>query len=169
MDLHRWLDAGLDAITDWQDGCGPVEQHESLQGSDEQMAAVFGEFTGRLRDNYPFFHPAYAGVSLALLHGSQPDVVVVCHQPGRIWVLGNPGFRVPSLKQTMDMNLRAGRLTNPAIRCGGVSLNTAHLSKADDHAVIAEAEKRLGLPAADPIRGGDAFDRLVDSCLGLPR
>jgi uncharacterized NAD-dependent epimerase/dehydratase family protein len=84
-------------------------------------------------------------------------------------VLGNPGFRGPSLKQTMDMNLRAGRLTNPAIRCGGVSLNTAHLSKADARAVLTEAEQRLGLPAADPIRGGAAFDRLVDSCLGLPR
>jgi uncharacterized NAD-dependent epimerase/dehydratase family protein len=115
------------------------------------------------------FHPAYAGVSLGLLHGSQPDVVVVCHQPGRTWVLGNPGFRVPSLKQTMDMNLRQGRLTNPAIRCGGVSLNTAHLSKVDARAVLTEAEQRLGLPAADPIRGGAAFDRLVDSCLGLPR
>jgi len=68
MDLHRWLDAGLDAITDWQDGFGPVEQHESLQVSDEQMAAVFGEFTGRLRDNYPFFHPAYAGQMLKPPH-----------------------------------------------------------------------------------------------------
>ena len=38
------------------------------------------------------FHPAYAGVSLALLHGSQADVIVVCHQPGRERVLGHPAL-----------------------------------------------------------------------------
>lgn len=68
MDLHRWLGAGLDAIAQWQEGFGPVEQHESLRVSDEQVAAVFGEFTGRLRDNYPFFHPAYAGQMLKPPH-----------------------------------------------------------------------------------------------------
>src|ERR1022692_3035285 len=68
MDLQRWLGAGLDAIADWQAGFGPVEQHESLRGSDEQVAAVFGEFTGRLRNNYPFFHPAYAGQMLKPPH-----------------------------------------------------------------------------------------------------
>src|SRR5450755_244063 len=68
MDLHRWLGAGLDAVAQWQEGFGPAGQHESLQVSDEQMAAVFGEFTGRLADNYPFFHPAYAGQMLKPPH-----------------------------------------------------------------------------------------------------
>jgi glutamate/tyrosine decarboxylase-like PLP-dependent enzyme len=68
MDLHRWLSAGLDAIGEWQDGFGPVEQHAALRVSDERFAEVFGEFTGRLRDNYPFFHPAYAGQMLKPPH-----------------------------------------------------------------------------------------------------
>ena len=72
------------------------------------------------------FHPAYAAVSLGLLHGSQPDVLVVCHQPGRKFVLGHDDFPLPSLAETIDLNLRLGRRTNPAIRCGGISLNTAH-------------------------------------------
>ena len=68
MDLHRWLSEGLAAIGDWEQSFGPYEPHESLQVSDERVAEVFGEFTGRLRDNYPFFHPSYAGQMLKPPH-----------------------------------------------------------------------------------------------------
>lgn len=110
-------------------------------------------------------HPSFAGVSLALLHGSQPDVIVACHQPGRERILGHEEFALPSLNETIDANLLFGRRTNPAIRCGGVCLNTAHLSQADAERLIAGEQARLGLPVADPIRGGPAFDALVDHCL----
>lgn len=111
------------------------------------------------------FHPAYAGVSLALLHGSQPDVVVICHQPGRTHVLGHPDFALPSLEDTIELTLRLGARTNPAIRCAGVSLNTGGLDVAQAQRVIDETSARLGLPVADPLRGGIAFARLVDACL----
>ncbi len=111
------------------------------------------------------FHPSYAGVSLALLHGSQPDVIVVCHQPGRKELLGHPGYPLPSLAETIEVTLRLGGRTNPAIRCGGVSLNTAGLSEADAEAALADAQAETGLPAADPVRGGARLSRLVDSCL----
>ncbi|MGH3407022.1 MAG: pyridoxal phosphate-dependent decarboxylase family protein [Streptosporangiaceae bacterium] len=68
MDLHRWLSEGLAAVGDWEHSFGPYQPHESLQVSDERVAEVFGEFTGRLRDNYPFFHPAYAGQMLKPPH-----------------------------------------------------------------------------------------------------
>lgn len=110
------------------------------------------------------FHPAYAGVSLALLHGSQPDVIVVCHQPGRERMLGTD-YLMPDLGETIDMNLRLGRRTNAAIRCAGVSLDTSRLEAGAAHRLLAEQSARLGLPAADPIRGGAAFEQLVDSCL----
>ena len=111
------------------------------------------------------FHPAYAGVSLGLLHGSQPDVIVVCHEPGRKTMLGHPRFDLPSITDTIWLNLKLGRRTNPAIRCGGVSLNTSKLTDAEAAALLDEQSTLLGLPVADPMRGGAAFDRLVDSCL----
>jgi len=110
-------------------------------------------------------HPAYAGVSLALLHGSQPDVVVVCHEHGREHVLGHPHYLLPSLEETIDLALRLGARTNPAIRCAGVSLNTGRLEEAEAQQAMGEIAARLGLPVADPVRGGAAFARLVDSCL----
>jgi uncharacterized NAD-dependent epimerase/dehydratase family protein len=113
------------------------------------------------------FHPAYAGVSLGLLHGSQPDVIVVCHQPGRTHMLGHPQFELPSIEETIDLNLKLGRRTNPTIRCAGVSLNTSHLSESAARQVIADEARRLRLPVADPIRGGEAFERLVDACLEI--
>lgn len=110
-------------------------------------------------------HPAYAGVSLALLHGSQPDVIVVCHEPGRERVLGHPGYAVPSLHDTIELALRLGARTSPGIRCAGVSLNTAKLDAHAARRLIDDESERLGLPVADPMRGGDAFARLVDACL----
>ena len=111
------------------------------------------------------FHPAYAGVSLALLHGSQPDVIVVCHEPGRKHVLGHPGYEVPGIAETIDLALRLGSRTRPNIRCAGVSLNTAKLDQDAAQRLIAWESERLGLPVADPMRGGASFDRLVESCL----
>ena len=111
------------------------------------------------------FHPAYAGVSLALLHGSQPDVIVVCHEPGRERVLGHPGYAVPGIEETIYLALRLGSRTRPNIRCAGVSLNTSKLSESAARRLIAEESTRLGRPVADPMRGGEAFDRLVDACL----
>jgi uncharacterized NAD-dependent epimerase/dehydratase family protein len=110
------------------------------------------------------FHPSYAAVSLALLHGSQPDLFVVCHQPTRAQILGTPGYGVPSIEAVIEQTIAVGRLTNPAIRCAGVSLNTAGMAEAEAAAEIAHTAERLGLPTADPIRGGDAFERLLDAC-----
>jgi uncharacterized NAD-dependent epimerase/dehydratase family protein len=111
-------------------------------------------------------HPAYAGVSLGLLHGSQPDVFVVCHDPSRRVLLGDEDFAVPSVEEIIGLTTTLGRRTNPAIRCGGVSFNTSALDEGDAVRLMAAEETRLGLPVADPIRGGPAFDRLIDRCLG---
>ncbi len=110
-------------------------------------------------------HPAYAAVSLGLLHGSQPDVFVVCHHPGRERVLGYPDYPLPGITETIDVNVQLGRRTNPAIRCAGVCLNTSQLEARAAHDLLARESGRLGLPVADPMRPGPEFERLIDSCL----
>jgi uncharacterized NAD-dependent epimerase/dehydratase family protein len=111
------------------------------------------------------FNPAYAAVSLGLLHGSQPDVFIVCHDPTRTMVLGLDGYAMPSIEDVIDLTIRLGSRTNPAIRCAGVSLNTSMLPAAETDALLRSEAGRLGLPVADPIRGGPAFEALVDACL----
>ena len=111
------------------------------------------------------FHPAYAPVSLGLLHGSQPDLFVVCHEPGRTNVLGHPGFALPSIEQVIEQTIALGRLTNSSIRCAGVSLNTGNMDIDAANREIGGVGIRLGLPTADPVRGGPAFERLLDACV----
>lgn len=111
------------------------------------------------------FHPAYATVSLGLLHGSQPDVFVVCHEVGRTGILGVSGYGLPSIPQVIEQTIAMGRLTNPAIRCAGISLNTSSLDAANAAVEIDRLSAELGYPVADPIRRGPAFDRLLDACL----
>lgn len=111
------------------------------------------------------FHPAYAGVSLGLLHGSQPDVFVVCHAPERAHVLGHPQFALPSIEEVIELTIRLGRRTQPAIRCAGVSLHTGSLTVDAANELLLAESRRLGLPVADPLRGGIAFGQLVDAVL----
>jgi glutamate/tyrosine decarboxylase-like PLP-dependent enzyme len=68
MDVRRWLIDGVDAVEKWQAGFGPFERHPSLEVSHERFASAFGELTERLRENYPFFHPSYAGQMLKPAH-----------------------------------------------------------------------------------------------------
>jgi glutamate/tyrosine decarboxylase-like PLP-dependent enzyme len=68
VDLQHWLGRAANAIQDWADAFGAYEPHPSLLVDDDRFAAVFEEFTGRLKDNYPFFHPHYAGQMLKPPH-----------------------------------------------------------------------------------------------------
>jgi uncharacterized NAD-dependent epimerase/dehydratase family protein len=111
------------------------------------------------------FHPAYAGVSLGLLHGSQPDMFIVCHDPSRTHILGYPASPLPSIEAVIAQTVALGRVTNPDIRCVGVALNTSGMDLAAAEAEIEALSQRLGLPVADPMRDGAAFERLVDACI----
>ncbi|MBF8184436.1 aminotransferase class V-fold PLP-dependent enzyme [Nonomuraea sp. K274] len=68
MDLNRWLGEATKAIEEWSEGFGPYQPHPALDLADDTFGAAFAEFTERLRDNYPFFHPRYAGQMLKPPH-----------------------------------------------------------------------------------------------------
>jgi uncharacterized NAD-dependent epimerase/dehydratase family protein len=112
------------------------------------------------------FHPSYAGVSLGLLHGTQPDVIVVCHQLDRDRMLNLEGYATPSLEETIDLHLRLARRTNAHVRCAGISLNTSSLDDGEARKKLHAYSDRLGMPVADPLRPGHEFDALVTACLG---
>lgn len=110
-------------------------------------------------------HPSYAGVSLGLLHGAQADSLVLCHEPGRRHLRGLPHYPVPDPAECLALTLAAARLTSPAVRAVGVSLNTGALAPDAAAAALDEVGRRLGLPAVDPLRTGVAplVDRLLET------
>ncbi len=100
------------------------------------------------------FHPGYAGVSLGLLHGSQPDALVVCHDATREVLSGWPDYPIPDVPSCIESNLRAGRLTNPSVRCLGISVNTSGLPENRREGYLHDLAGTVGLPCVDPLIDG---------------
>ncbi|RVU33635.1 DUF1611 domain-containing protein [Hwanghaeella grinnelliae] len=100
------------------------------------------------------FHASFAGVSMGLLHGSQADALVMCHEPTRTHMRGLPDFPIPDLKECIALNEQCGRLTNPACKVVGVSVNTVALGDAEAKDVLAKIADETGLPTTDTFRYG---------------
>jgi len=117
----------------------------SPAASDDHWDVIEGQGT--------LLHPAYAGVTMGLVHGSQPDAIIVCHQPGRRKLVGFE-HPVPDLVQCIDRHVEAARLTNPACRAVGVSLYTKGMDEQEVANEMMRITRLTGLPCADPIRHG---------------
>lgn len=111
------------------------------------------------------FHVSYSGVTLALVHGGQPDALIICHEPTRSHMRGLPDYKLPTIEQVRDMALTLARVANPACQAVAVSINTQHMTEADAKTYLADVEKRTGLPATDPFRFGAG--KLVDALVAL--
>jgi uncharacterized NAD-dependent epimerase/dehydratase family protein len=98
------------------------------------------------------FHPAYAGVTLSLVHGSQPDVLILCHDPTRVHLHSFPAYPTPDLQDAAARYVEAARLTNPAARLAGVSLNTSTLNPSERERTLADVTARMGVPCFDPLQ-----------------
>ena len=105
------------------------------------------------------FHPSYSGVTLALIHGGQPDALVLCHEPTRTHMRGLPHYDLPSLEAVRDLSLAMARRVNPDARVTGIAVNTAALGEEEALRHLEETEARMGLATVDPFRQG--ADRLA--------
>jgi len=100
------------------------------------------------------FHPGYAGVSLGLLHGSQPDAIVICHDATRTEISGWEHYDLPSIRDAIDHHILLGQRTNPEIACIGISVNTSELSAHERKNYLTNLSEETGLPCVDPMIDG---------------
>jgi uncharacterized NAD-dependent epimerase/dehydratase family protein len=111
------------------------------------------------------FHVSYSGVTMALVHGGQPDALILSHEPTREHMRGLPDYQQPSLQDLRDTALALARVANPACQVVGISVNTQHLSDDEYEGYLAGVEAEMGLPTVDPFRQGAG--RLVDALAAI--
>jgi uncharacterized NAD-dependent epimerase/dehydratase family protein len=109
-------------------------------------------------------HPAYSGVTLGLIHGSAPHLLVLCHKAGSTEIEGFPGHPLLPLAELVGLH-EAISLPARKARVAAVALNTRDLGEDAARAAIAEAEQATGLVADDPVRFGAG--RLLDAVLAV--
>jgi uncharacterized NAD-dependent epimerase/dehydratase family protein len=121
----------------------------------ERADWVFVEGQGSL------LHPGYSGVTLALLHGSSPDAMILVHPPPHEWIDEYP-VRIPTLDRLVQIHEDAAGWVRPAAVVG-ISLNTRGMTNSAAAKAIEDAVRVTGLPVTDPVRcGGEA---LVDAAI----
>ena len=137
-----------------------------ISGAIEQLAPARDDDGWDLIEGQgSLFHPSFAGVSLGLLHGAQPEALVLCHEPGRAEMRGIPGRPLPDLALCLLRNLEAARLTSPQVRAAGVCLNTSAMDADAARRLCAVTAAQLDLPCTDPVRFG--VDPILDHLLCL--
>lgn len=100
-------------------------------------------------------NPSYSGVSLGLLHGSQPNAIVLCHDSTRLRIDEAGGdYLIPELDEVIDDALRMARLIRKQCFCAGVSVNTSHMDNLARATYLSELQNRLAIPCVDPVATG---------------
>ena len=120
-----------------------------ISDSDPASEALVVEGQGSL------WHPAYAGVTLGLLHGCAPEAMVLCHQAGRTAIEEPPYTRLPPLTHMIGAYEEAASLLRPAkVAC--VAVNCRGLDDEGRRRALAEIEDETGLVAGDVLAGDGA-------------
>lgn len=123
---------------------GAAEKLVTEAASDSEVLIVEGQGS--------VWHPAYSAVTLGLLHGSCPHVMVLCHQAGRDAIEEPPFTKLPPLSELVTIYEKLAEVNRPAkVVC--VSVNCSGLDDDAARAAIEAAERETGLPAGDVFRG----------------
>jgi uncharacterized NAD-dependent epimerase/dehydratase family protein len=151
--IAGWGIAVDHVISDYVAGAGERLVHEGVARGD----LLFVEGQGAL------FHPAYSGVTLGLLHGSAPDLLVLVHKAGSAALRNYPDLPIPPLPELVAAYEGVARRVRPA-RVAAIALNTSSLD-GDEAAreAIAAAQAETGLVADDVVRFGP--ERVLDAVL----
>jgi len=102
------------------------------------------------------YNPGYAGVTLGLIHGSQPDALVMCHEATMTKIIGCGDYSIPPLEECMQTYLHMAKLTSPDVRFAGLSINTSKLPQAERQSYLDSLSDRMNLPCVDPVARGSA-------------
>lgn len=100
------------------------------------------------------WHPAYSGVTLGLLHGSMPEVLVLVHQAGRTAIEEPPFTKLPPLRTIVETYESIASVVRPC-RVACVAVNCRGLGRDEARAAIDDVSEQTGLPAGD-VMAGDA-------------
>lgn len=107
------------------------------------------------------YHASFSGVTMALIHGGQPDALILCHEPTRKHMRGLPHYQQPSLEELRDAAMMFAKVVNPDVKVTGIAINTFSMDEDEAKKICEETEKRMKLPTVDPIRHG--AERLVEN------
>jgi uncharacterized NAD-dependent epimerase/dehydratase family protein len=152
--IAGWGIAVDHVISDYVAGAAERLVHEGAERGD----LLFVEGQGAL------FHPAYSGVTLGLLHGSAPDLLVLVHKPNATHSRNYPDLPILSLNELIAAYESVAAPVRPT-RVAAIALNTSDLDEAGARAAIAEAERETGLVADDVVRFG--ADRVLQAVLAF--
>lgn len=129
-----------------------------VQEGAERAPLLFVEGQGALG------HPAYSGVTLGLLHGSKPDMLVLCHRAGAVDIDDYPGVPIRPLPELISIYEAATSWVDHPAKVKAIAVNTRGLDNEAARAELERVSAETGLPATDPVRFGG--DTLLDA-LGI--
>jgi uncharacterized NAD-dependent epimerase/dehydratase family protein len=162
----KFIATGQTGILIEGDGC-PVDRviSDFLNGAVEKQILANQHHDIVVLEGQGFItHPRYSPVTLGLLHGAQPQGLILCYEARRPHVMGMPNVQLKPLAELRDLYEKISGALSPT-RVIGIGLNSRLLSADEAEVERERVRKEMGVPVCDVFRHGP--DDLVDAVLAL--